>query len=321
MKKILLACAAVICIVVAFFIVRNLVLPMEVEPKKIYGGHTMVGELKKVLVRQPDTSFGEADPQKWHYTAKPDLNEAIAEHKYIVQTLENEGVKVLYSDAPLTEHADAIFVHDPIIMTDFGAIVLKMGKALRQGEEASLREKVKSLNIPILLELHDDATAEGGDILWIDDHTLAIGRGYRTNQEGINQIREALAPHNISVVQVELPCDQGKDACLHLQSLISFVDHKAAVVYKKYLPVSFVQMLEERGIQMIEVPDSEYATMATNILAIKPKVLLMLEGNYRTMDLLKANGCKVYTYKGNEISHKAEGGATCLTRPILRLLP
>ena len=322
MRKLVLLFLLVFAAITAVYVAKVGVIPSFTQSKnasaKQFGGHTMVGPLQKVLVRKPDAAFGSADPQRWHYTARPDLEEAQNEHQKIVDILKSEGVEVVYHDMPLADHADAIFVHDPVIMTDYGAIILRMGKELRKGEEAAIRDKLISLNIPVLCELKDGATAEGGDMLWIDEHTLAIGRGFRTNQAGINQIRDALAPHNIHVLQVELPYDQGPAACLHLQSLISFVDHKVAVVYPKYLPVSFVEFLTERHIQLVEVPDSEYATMATNILAIKPKVVLMIEGNYRTMDLLKAVGCHVYTYKGNEISHKAEGGATCLTRPILR---
>ena len=288
------------------------------EAQKHFGGQTMVGELKRVIVRAPDAAFAGADPKVWHYTAQPKLNESIEEHKRLVDILQQEGAEVIYQDAAMPNHADSIFVHDPMIMTDFGAIILRMGKELRRGEETALKAKVQALAIPVFYELTGEATAEGGDTLWVDKNTLAIGRGFRTNQEGINQIRAALAPKKINVVQVDLPYDQGKEACLHLQSLISMLSPTKAAVYRKYLPVSFVELLESKGIELIDVPESEYPTMGPNILAIKPNVVLTLENNTKTIDVLKKAGCKVYTYKGTEISHKAEGGATCLTRPILR---
>jgi len=283
-----------------------------------YGGQTMVGDLKKVLVRSPDDAFGNASPQKWHYTAQPDLAIAKREHQDFVAILEKEGVQVEYHNIPLPS-ADAIFVHDPAIITDHGAIILRMGKPLRQGEEHAIKKKFQSLNIPILYELTGEASAEGGDILWLDDKTLAIGRGFRTNQQGIDEIRKTLAKFDIQVIQVDLPYDQGKEACLHLQSLISLVDHKKALVYLNYLPVSFVELLKNKGFALIEVPTKEFNSMGPNVLAIKPNVCLTIEGNPETKKRLEAAGCKVYTYKGNEISHKAEGGATCLTRPLLRL--
>lgn len=283
-----------------------------------YGGHSMTAPLKKVIVRRPDENFGSVDPVVWHYTACPNLQKAQKEHDHIVQVLQQEGVEIVYHDAALQNLADAIFVHDPILITNYGAIILRMGKHLRRGEEVAVGELVKSLQIPILLEMSGDGTAEGGDMLWLDDHTLVIGRGFRTNQSGIDQIYQALQPYGVDVVQVDLPYDQGQHACLHLQSLISLIDDHLAVVYLKYLPVAFVEMLQERNISWITVSEKEYVSMAPNILAIKPGVVLMLEDNVETIAALGHAGCTVYTYCGKEISHKAEGGATCLTRPVLR---
>lgn len=283
-----------------------------------FGGHSMVKPLKRVLVRRPSESFAVSDCAKWHYTSMPDLAGAQKEHDDFVNVLKNEGVQVVYHDADLPEHADAIYVHDPVIITNKGAIILRMGKSLRRGEEDAIERTLHADGIPTLYKLHGDATAEGGDILWLDESTLAIGRGFRTNDEGIRQIREAVTPLGVDVVVAELPYDQGKEACLHLQSLISLVDHKTALVYKKFLPVSFVELLEKRGFLLIDVPDEEYATMGPNVLAIAPKLCLAIEGNGETKKRLEQAGCTVHTYRGTELSLKAEGGATCLTRPLLR---
>ncbi|MCS5711974.1 dimethylarginine dimethylaminohydrolase family protein [Candidatus Berkiella aquae] len=301
------------------FMLCTMLLSTSLFAQQNYGGQTMVGDLKIVVVRKPDESFGKADPKTWHYTSQPNLEKAQKEHDDFVAILKKQDIQVVYHDQPLNNLADAIFVHDPALITNHGAIILSMGKPLRKGEESALKNKFKALNIPILFELHGKATAEAGDILWLDNKTLAIGRGFRTNQEGIDQIKNTLAPFNIKVVQVELPYDQGKEACLHLQSLISLVDHKKALVYPKFLPVSFIEHLKEKGFALIEVPEHEYNSMGPNVLAIKPNVCLTIEGNNETKSRLEAAGCKVHTYEGNEISHKAEGGATCLTRPILRL--
>ncbi len=283
-----------------------------------FGGHSMVAPLKTVLVRRPDKSFAVTDCEKWHYTSIPDLAVAQKEHDDFVKILEQEGVQVLYHAEPLPEHADAIFVHDPVILTNDGAIILRMGKKLRRGEEQAIEHTLNNLGIPTLCKLHGNATSEGGDIVWLNEKTLAIGRGFRTNEEGIRQIKQAVVPLGIRVIVVELPFDQGKDACLHLQSLISVVDEKIALVYKKFLPVSFVQLLEKEGFNLIDVPEQEYATMGPNVLAIAPKVCLTITGNPETKQRLEKAGCTVYTYEGNELSLKAEGGATCLTRPLLR---
>lgn len=283
-----------------------------------YGGQSMVAPLRSVLVRAPDKGFANADPKQWHYTAQPNYEKALQEHKDFVKILESEGVQVHYHEIKLPHHADALFVHDPAILTDRGAILLNMGKPLRRGEESAIGETFKKLGIPILGHLSKEAFAEAGDMLWLDTKTLAIGRGFRTNQNGIDEIRQLVQPSGIEVIQVELPYNQGQEACLHLQSLISLVDYKKAAVFPKLLPVSFMELLKDRGFELIEVPEKEYLTMGTNILAIKPGVILTISENTQTKKLLEQAGCRVLTYTGNEISHKAEGGATCLTRPLLR---
>ena len=174
------------------------------------------------------------------------------------------------------------------------------------------------LGIPILYALQGEAKAEGGDLLWVDHNTLAVGQGFRTNAKGLRQLKEALAGIGVSVVPVPLPYHGGADACLHLMSLISLVDHRKAVIYPPLLPVPFWQYLRNRGVRLIEVPDEEFPTMGPNVLALAPGKCLMLEGNPITKQRLEDAGCQVLTYKGDEISLKAEGGATCLTRPILR---
>jgi N-dimethylarginine dimethylaminohydrolase len=154
--------------------------------------------------------------------------------------------------------------------------------------------------------------------MWLDERTLAVGLGFRTNAEGLRQLGEALANLEVELIPVQLPYYQGAEACLHLMSLISLVDHRLAVVYLPLLPVSFYQYLQAQDFQLIEIPDEEFPTQATNVLALAPGQCLMLEGNPVTRRRLEAAGCEVLTYRGNEISFKAEGGPTCLTRPILR---
>jgi len=283
-----------------------------------YGSQSMVEPLRSVLVRRPDASFGAADPTRWHYTARPDLKIAQEEHDALVEVLRQAGAEVIYHNEPLPDHADAIFVHDPALVTDAGAIILHMGKKLRRGEEEAMARAFQKLGIPILYSLHDDATAEGGDLLWLDHNTLAVGQGFRTNHAGLQQLREALAGLGVEVIPVPLPYFGGAEACLHLMSLISVIDHDLAVVYPPLLPVPFWQLLQERGFQFVEVPAEEFPTMGPNVLALAPRQCLMLEKSPITRARLEKAGCQVRTLKGDEMSFKAEGGPTCLTRPILR---
>ncbi len=283
-----------------------------------YGSQSMIAPLQSVLVRRPDDAFGVADPALWHYTDTPDLLLARQEHDAFVNTLLAHGVEVAYHDAPLPDHADALFVHDPALITDRGAILLRMGKPQRAGEEEAMAVTLARLGVPIHYRLHGAATAEGGDLLWLDQQTLCVGLGFRTNAAGFDQLAEALAGSGVALVPVQLPYFDGPEACLHLMSLISLVDVDLAVVYRPLLPVPFYQLLESRGVRLIDVSDEEFATMGTNVLALAPRECILLDHNIQTARALEAAGCRVYPYRGDEMSLKAEGGPTCLTRPILR---
>jgi N-dimethylarginine dimethylaminohydrolase len=278
----------------------------------------MVDPLQRVLVRRPDEAFGNADPARWHYVSSPDLATAQAEHDALVATLQAAGCEVLYHEEQLPEHADAIFTHDPVIVTDKGSVILRMGKSERRGEETAIEKTLLDHGVPTLTSLEGNASAEGGDLMWLDHDTLAVGRGYRTNAEGLRQLTAALRPIGVDTVEVQLPHGDGPQSCLHLMSMISMLDHDLAVVYMPLLPVPFVELLADRGIDLVDVPDEEYPTMAPNVLALAPRNCLMIEGNPITRSRLEAAGCEVSTYRGDELSLKAEGGATCLTRPILR---
>jgi dimethylargininase len=284
-----------------------------------YGSQSMVGKLRRVIVRSPERSFAEADPGQWHYSSRPDFDGAVAEHRDFVEVLKKAGVELIYHDEPLDGLADAIFTHDSALVTNHGSIILRMGKKLRQGEEEAMAKLLSSLGIPELGRLQEEARAEGGDLLWLDEKTLAVGIGFRTNSDGAAQLRKILAPIGVSVPVYDLPYYEGADACLHLMSLISMIDDDLAVGFPRLIPVRLIKDLVERKIELIEVPEDEFANrQATNVLALAPRDVLLLEGNTVTEQRLRDAGCRVATYRGNEITLKAEGGATCLTRPVLR---
>ncbi|MEN9936597.1 MAG: hypothetical protein RLZZ387_3176 [Chloroflexota bacterium] len=286
--------------------------------QKLYGAQNMYGPLKRVLVRRPDDAFAVEDPALWHYTSRPNLGRAQEEHDALTALLRAAGAEVIEHSAPQPGRADSIFVFDPALITDRGAVMLRMGKELRRGEEQAMAARLEEIGVPVSYRLHGDALAEGGDLLWLDEKTLAVGLGFRTNREGLRQLGEALAPQGVTVMPVELPYFLGPEACLHLLSLISIVDERVAVVYPQLMAVPFYQELLRRGFRLVEVPEAEFMTMAPNVLALGPGQCLMLEGNPVTKRRLEEAGCEVLTYRGDELSLKAEGGATCLTRPILR---
>lgn len=281
------------------------------------GSDRAVARLRRAVVRRPGDSFAVSDADAWHYSSPPDLERARREHAGLVALLEAEGVVVERHEAPLPGLADAIFVCDPVLVTPRGTVVLRMGKELRRGEEEALAARLEELGVPIFGRLEGAARAEGGDLLWLDDRTLLVGVGFRTNREGHRQLADLLGDAGVEVLAFDLPYDRGPAACLHLRSLISLLDHDLAVVYPALLPVELWKLLERR-VELVEVPEEELATQGPNVLPVAPRRVVVLDGSPRTRRRLEAAGCRVLAYQGEEISHKAEGGPTCLVLPLER---
>lgn len=288
-----------------------------------YGGQSEVGEMKGVVVKRPQEAFIDQShvADQWralNYFGEPDFDKAAAQHEHFVRLLGQFGAEVCYLPRAEATGLDSVYTHDPVIVSNRGAILCNMGKAARRGEPAALGAFLQQLGIPILGQITGAGTLEGGDVVWVDERTVAVGEGYRTNAEGIRQLRALLGDAVDEVIAVALPHWTGPDDCLHLMSNISPVDRDLAVVYSRLLPVPFRQWLIARGIKLIEVPDAEYDSMACNVLAVAPRKCLMLAGNPITQARLEAAGAQVWTYEGDEISIKGAGGPTCLTRPFLR---
>jgi len=284
-----------------------------------YGAQSMTAPLRRVLMRRPGPEMAAADPARWHYTSAIDLEEARSAHDAFADALRAWDVEVLYHEEPLPEHADSVFVFDPALVTDRGTLLLSMGKELRRGEEEPLARTLQACGVPIYGRLERTARCEGGDTMWLDHDTLAVGRGFRTNAEGVRQLRALLAPLGVTVLDYDLPYFTGPEACLHLLSLISPVDDDLAVAYPPLMPTAFWEELKRRGVRLFEVPEEEFArTQATNVLCVAPRRVIMLAGSPVTQGLLVEAGCEVVTFPGEPLSFKAEGGPTCLTRPVWR---
>ena len=268
-----------------------------------------------MLVRAPQA----ADAALWRAYAwrdEPDPGEAAAEHEAFRALLAESGAEVVLAETPHGPDPDAIYVYDPAIVADSGAILLRPGKEGRRGEPAAMGADFVEAGVPIAGQLDAPALAEGGDTVWLDDRTLLVGRGYRTNDAGIAALGELLP--GVDVVAFDLPYYHGAGEVLHLMSFLSPLDVDLAAVYLPLMPVRLVEILRERGIQFVEVPDEEFETMGPNVLALGPRVALALEGNDETRRRMEAAGVDVRVYKGDHISRLGDGGPTCLTRPLLR---
>jgi len=274
----------------------------------------MVSKLEHVLVRTPTTVGNFVADAQWR---EPDRDALVREHSEFINLLSSLGCTVHTAQA-VDGLVDAVYMHDPMIMTPHGAILLQMGKRVRQPEPAQIRKDLERIGVPILGELTGSAIADGGDKVWLDAKTLLIGHGYRTNGEGIAQIRKMLAPFGVEVHAFDLPHFQGPDAVLHLMSVLSPISQDKAVVYEPLAPIRLLEFLKSRNITWLTVNDTEVHTQGANILTVEPNVVVLAAGNPEIEGKLRKSGVTVHIFNGANVAVKGDGGPTCLTAPLLR---
>lgn len=283
----------------------------------------MYKKLDTVIVKHSKDAFLNQEHlrkewKKFNYINEPDFIKAQHEYEQFLSIIKQHVDHIEFLPALKSVGLDSLYAHDPVKFTKKGAIILKSGKKLRQPEAEAYKQFLQEKEIPILGELTGEAVADGGDLVWLDDRTLLVGRGYRTNDEAIRQIKEMTKDLVDELIVVQLPHDQGEEECLHLMSIISIVDEDLAVVYSRLMPVFLRQLLIERGIQLIEVPEDEYYRLGSNVLALAPRICVIASENPYTKQKLIDAGATVYEYEGNEISYLGTGGPTCLTCPVIR---
>ncbi|MDH3892904.1 MAG: arginine deiminase family protein [candidate division Zixibacteria bacterium] len=287
------------------------------------GSQSEVRPIRSLLLKHPRDAWRnqaniDAQYQNLNYFERPDYEKAVAEYDQFINLLSIESPEIHLLPSEKNTGLDSIYTHDPVIITEAGAVLCKMGKDARMGEPEAVGSFLEKINVPILGAITGEGLLEGGDVVWLDERTLAVGEGYRTNAEGIRQLKSLTENLVDEFVVVPLPHWEGPGDVLHLMSMISPVSHDCAVVYSRMMPVTFRQRLRERGMNLIEVPDDEYDSMACNVLATAPGHCLMLSGNPQTSRKLSKAGIEVTEYSGAEISRKGAGGPTCLTRPLWR---
>jgi N-dimethylarginine dimethylaminohydrolase len=279
-----------------------------------FGSASMTGVLKRVLVR-PTLAEDGAHWREYGWKSAPDPAAAAAEHEAFCALLEEAGAEVVVSRHE-PGNTDAIYTYDPVLVGGDGAVLLRPGKEGRRGEPAALAPALEAAGVPVVAELEAPALAEGGDTLWLDERTLLVGLGYRTNEQAVSALGAAFP--GVEVLVFDLPHWNGEGEVMHLMSFISPLDRDLALVYRRLAPVRLLRLLADRGIRVVEVPDEEFASQGSNVLALGPRRALALAGNDETRRRMERVGVDVSVYSGDEISKKGDGGPTCLTRPLLR---
>ena len=274
----------------------------------------MVDTLRRVLLRQPSArACGRWKEYGWR--SEPNPAGLLREHERFCSIVEDAGADVVVAE-PLDDDPDAVFTFDPALVTENGAIILRPGKAGRRTEPAVAARDLERAGVPVAATVEEPSVAEGGDFIRLDEGTLLAGRGYRTGDTGIDAVAQALP--GVETLAFDLPHWHGEGEVMHLLSLLSPLDTDLVVAYPPLLPVALAQLLYKRGIEIVAVPDEEFQTMGTNVLALAPRVALALDGNPVTRRRLEHAGVEVLVYEGSELSLKGDGGPTCLTLPIWR---
>lgn len=289
------------------------------------GYQSDVGAIKCLLIKHARDAFvsDEAIDRQWRglgYLGRPNLARAVEEYDRFVALLTEFGIDIHFLPREESVGLDSLYTRDASITCDKGVILCNMGKASRRGEPAAEEAAFRTMGVPVHGTITGDGRIEGGDVAWINERTLAVARSYRTNDEGIRQLRGLLGDCVDELIVVALPHWRGPGDAFHLMSILSPIDHDLAVVYSPLMPVPFRGALLAHGIELIEVPDSEFKTMGCNVLAVAPRRCIMLSGNPQTRAWLEKAGVEAHEFEGQEICTKGAGGPTCLTRPVLRKL-
>jgi len=287
-----------------------------------FGSLNNWGKLKRVAIRDIDAAFVsdakiDAEWKDLNYHSRPDLNLARKQYAALEQTIRNAGADVIKLPADPALTLDSIYTHDALVVTPKGLVMPRMGKIQRRKEAEVNGSALAKLGFPIAGLIGGEGKLEGGDLVWLDEHTLMAGVGYRTNQEGLRQLSNLMGK-SVEILSFDMPHYKGKSDVFHLMSCLSPLDKDLAVVYLPLMAARQVECLESRSIEFVEVPDGEFESMGCNVLALGPRHALMVDGNPETKRRMEAAGVKVEIYEGSEISRKGEGGPTCLTRPLVR---
>jgi N-dimethylarginine dimethylaminohydrolase len=296
-------------------------------PSENFNGHSMTGELRRVMVCPPrnagwDVAGKVAAWRELGFQHAPDFAAAQSQHEILCRLLSESGADVVCLPRAESLTLDAVYAHDASLATDYGLVLMNPGKKNRLAEAQAHASFCGQLGIPVLGEIALPGSSEAGDIVWLDSRTLLIGAGYRTNKAGIEQMRALLSsedsPKNVEVLAAPLPYGPGPSACLHLMSLMSMLDERTILVDLPWLAVETVELLKTRGFRLIEIEYTERATLACNVLSLGRKRLIAIEENVKTNQVMRDAGFDVRTFPGSEICINGSGGPTCLTRPLLR---
>ncbi|KAB1190703.1 MULTISPECIES: dimethylarginine dimethylaminohydrolase family protein [Haloferax] len=282
------------------------------------GVRSEVGSLECVLVHEPGDEFSSVvDPDAWGWDGLPRLKQAAKEHEKLVQTLETHGVDVRELGETDDTLAESLFVRDVGFVVEGGAVIGQMSDRIRDGEELRLASRLVEMGTPIYHTVHGGGRFEAANLIWLDRETVAIGRSKTTNTEGIRQIRSVLDTYDIDIVEIPIFGSTNSTGQTHLALVFNMVADDLALLYPQAVPTEFRELLEDRGIDIIEVPTREQRNMVTSCIVVDDETVVLSAGNPVTRNALQHRGFEVIELDIREIK-KARGGLKGLVLPLER---
>lgn len=277
-----------------------------------------VGRLTRALVHEPGREFKTVvDPDAWGWEGLPRRERAAAEHAELVDALESRGVTVHSLGEARDGLAESLFVRDTAFAVGGGVTIGRMVEETRNGEERTVTERLVDLGIPIYHSVHGPGGFEAGNMVWIDDETVAVGRSNTTNAAGITQVKGVLETYDIELLEVPIFGSTRSTGQTHLALVFSMVEPELALVYQKAVPDEFLAQLHDRGIETIDVPMREQRNRVTSTLVVEPGEVILPAGSPVITDELRARGLDVVEISIREIQ-KTGGGLKGLVLPLER---
>jgi dimethylargininase len=260
--------------------------------RRLVGREADVGTRRIAIVRPPAETLAEGQLTHIERVAV-DLELANSQWDEYVALLSNAGWDIV--EVPIaTGQPDSVFVEDTMVIFGDIAIIGSPGAESRAGEIVEAELTVTGLGLTVRhIEL--PGTLDGGDVLKVD-RTVFVGRGGRTNAEGIRQLRALVTPLGYTVVAVPVT------KALHLKSAVTALPDGTIIGYPPLVddPRVFGRYLA--------VPEAE----GVAVVVLADDTVLMSSAAPKSAALIADLGYRVLTADISEFE-KLEGCVTCLS--------
>ena len=271
--------------------------------------------LKSALLHEPDKGLiASENPDDMQMIDVLDVKLAQSQHKALVQAYQEAGVTVhaVKPDCPATPNQ--MFCADLFFMTPEGAILARPASTVRAGEERWVARRLAAIGVPIIRSIRGHGTFEGADAMWLDHKTVIVGCGFRTNDEGANQLEAILSEMNVELIRVDMSV-----GAMHLMGMLRIVADDLAIAWPKRFVHRGVRALLDRGYRVAWLPDLAEVEQrkAFNIVTLSPRKIIMPAGCPVTQAFFEELDVECITVDVDELV-KAAGAIGCLTGVIDR---